>query len=402
MRILPPLTALAVAASLYVAVFEREQISALVVQAAGDTSTADAGAATDAATATAPADDSAAISVVALRSAAQPFQNAVLARGRTEAARHVDVRAETSGLVLSEPLRRGAFVTKDQVLCQLAPGTRAAQADEARARLAEARARLTEAEVNADAATRLSEGGFATETRRVGAEASLQAARAGIQAAEAAVASAEAEIDRLTITAPFEGLLESDAAELGSLLQPGGACATVIQLDPIKIVGFVPEADVDRVVVGAIAGARLVSGREVAGRVTFLSRAADDATRTFRVELTVPNADLSIRDGQTAEILIQTEATLAHLVPASALTLDDRGTLGLRLVADGQSAQFQPVTILRDSTQGVLVTGLPDRADIIIVGQEYVSDGTPLTVTFKDTSGQAPLDGKAPAEGTAP
>ena len=133
-----------------------------------------------------------------------------------------------------------------------------------------------------------------------------------------------------------------------------------------------------------------------------LSRAADDATRTFRVELTVPNADLSIRDGQTAEILIQTEATLAHLVPASALTLDDRGTLGLRLVADGQTAQFQPVTILRDSTQGVLVTGLPDRADIIIVGQEYVSDGTPLTVTFKDTSGQAPLDGKAAAEGTAP
>lgn len=293
MRILPPLTALTVAASLYVAVFERDQISALVAKAAGEPATLDA----TAPEVDTPKAESVAISVVALRSLAQPYQNAVLARGRSEAARQVDVRAETSGLVISEPLRRGAFVTRDQVLCQLAPGTRAAQADEARARLAEARARLTEAEVNADAANRLSEGGFATETRRVGAEAVLEAARAGLQAAEAAVATAEAEIDRLTITAPFEGLLESDAAELGSLLQPGSPCATVIQLDPIKIVGFIPEAEVDRVTVGAIAGARLVSGRDVAGRVTFLSRAADDATRTFRVELTVPNSDLSIRDG---------------------------------------------------------------------------------------------------------
>lgn len=394
MRILPPLTALAVAASLYAAVFERDRLASLLPAQSPDPAPASQPMTPDV------ADD--AISVVALRSVAQPFQNAVLARGRTEAARQVNVRAETSGLVMSEPLRRGAFVTAGQVLCQLAPGTRAAQADEARARLSEARARLTEAEVNADAATRLSEGGFATETRRVSAEASLEAARAGLQAAEAAVATAEAEIDRLTIAAPFQGLLETDTAELGSLLQAGGACATVIQLDPIKIVAFLAEADVDRVAVGAMAGARLVSGRDVAGRVTFLSRSSDEATRTFRVELTVPNADLSIRDGQTAEMLIETEAALAHLVPASSLTLDDVGALGVRVVTKERTAQFLPVSVLRDSTQGVLVTGLPDEAEVIIVGQEYVSDGTPLAVTFQDVFGQAPSVGLAPAQGTAP
>jgi multidrug efflux system membrane fusion protein len=398
MRILPPLTALAVAASLYAAVFERDRLASFMpAPAAEPAQTAESPPVLT------PTEVAAgAISVVALRSVAQPLQNAVLARGRTEAARHVDVRAETSGLVMSEPLRRGAFVTAGQVLCQLAPGTRTAQADEARARLSEARARLTEAEVNADAATRLSEGGFATETRRVSAAASLEAARAGLQAAEAAVATAEAEIDRLTIAAPFEGLLETDTAELGSLLQPGGACATVIQLDPIKIVAFLAEADVDRVAVGAIAGARLVSGRDVAGRVTFLSRSADEATRTFRVELTVPNADLSIRDGQTAEMLIETEAALAHLLPASSLTLNDDGTLGVRVVTEGRTAQFLPVSVLRDSTQGVLVTGLPDKAEVIIVGQEYVTDGTPLAVTFQDAFGQPPAAGTAPAQGTTP
>ena len=67
----------------------------------------------------------------------------------------------------------------------------------------------------------------------------LDATQSGIEAAAAAVALAKREIDRLTITAPFDGLLESDAAELGSLLQPGALCATVIQLNPMVMVGKV-------------------------------------------------------------------------------------------------------------------------------------------------------------------
>lgn len=94
--------------------------------------------------------------------------------------------------------------------------------------------------------------------------------------------------------------------------------------------------------------------------------------------------------------MIQTEATMAHLVPASSLTLDNGGALGLRLVAQDQTAQFQPVSILRDSTQGVLVTGLPDRADIIVVGQEYVTAGTPVTVSYLDANGTAKAERATP------
>ncbi len=43
----------------------------------------------------------------------------------------------------------------------------------------------------------------------------------------------------------------------------------MIQLNPIKLVGFVAETEVDQVSVGAMAGARLVSGREKTGRVSF-------------------------------------------------------------------------------------------------------------------------------------
>ena len=412
MKIIPVITALIVLAGLYMVVFERDTV-------VGFAQSNDAEAAVVAQENVSPADAAQAgpqqVGVVAMHSVAQTVDSAVVLRGRTEAARQVTVASETSGLVISEPRRKGAFINAGEVLCKLDTGTRDASLAEARARLAEAQgrvpeaqagvleanARVREAEINLNAAQSLSEGGFASETRVVSAQAAMEAAtagvqransavasaEAGIQSAQAAVASAEREIDKLTITAPFSGLLETDTAELGALMQPGTPCATIIQLNEIKLVGFVPEADVAKVNVGAMAGARLTSGAQVQGRVTFLSRSADELTRTFRVEVTVANDDLAISDGQTAEILIASEGRTAHLVAQSSLTLDDDGVLGVRTVSDGNIVKFMPVTLLRDTAEGVWVTDLPDTVDIITIGQEFVIDGVEVAPTFTDAKG---------------
>jgi multidrug efflux system membrane fusion protein len=311
-----------------------------------------------------------AVRVVAMTSTARSVADAVILRGETQATREVELRAETSGRVVSDPLRRGAMVAQDQIICQIDIGTREAM-------LAEAQARLADARINFSAADRLSQDGFASSTRVATTEANLRSA-------EAAVAAAAKEIERLTIKAPFDGVLESDSAEIGSLLQGGGLCATVIQLDPIRLVGFAPETEVDRIEVGALAGARLAAGQEVQGRVTFLSRSADPTTRTFRVDIEVPNPDLTIRDGQTAEIIIAAPGTSAHLLPQSSLTLNDDGALGVRLVDPEQVARFAPVTLLRDTVDGVWISGLEETADVIIVGQEYVSDGVPVIPTYRE------------------
>ena len=409
MRLLSVLTAVLVIGALYLLVLQRDDLLEFAGNDATPTETATETVAQQE-TAEATSD---AVSVVALRSQAQSVEGGVILRGRTEAARQVDVRAETSGQIISEPARRGAFVEEGQLLCVLDPGTRQIILDEANARLLEAKARLPEAEarlaeagarldeanINGRAASRLSEGGFASDTRVAQATAAVEAARAGvqsansgvesarsgIQAAEAAVAAAKNELSKLEIRAPFAGLLESDAAELGSLLQPGSLCATIIQLDTIKLVGFVPETLVDRVKVGAMAGARLSSGREVIGEVTFLSRSADPTTRTFRVDVEIANADLAIRDGQTAEIAIQSEGQSAHLLPQSALTLNDEGHLGVRLVEDDRVA-FAKVNVVRDSIEGIWVSGLEDSADVIVVGQEFVTDGVAVAATYREAS----------------
>jgi multidrug efflux system membrane fusion protein len=404
MRLIPVLTALLVTGFLYFVVFERDALKAFAL---GED--APASETVEAETPATPA-----VGVVARHSVAKVIDSAVVLRGQTEANRQVDVKSEISAQVISDPLLKGAFVNKGDVLCRLDAGTRNAtladaeanlleaesRVPEAEARLEEARARVKEAQINNNAAEKLSQGGYASETRVAGAIAAVRAAQAneqsamagvkaaksGIQSAQATVALAEKEIERLTITAPFQGLLESDTAELGSLMQPGSLCATIIQLDPINLVGFVPETEVNRVEVGARAGAKLVSGELVEGRVIFLSRSADPETRTFRVEIEVPNTDLRIRDGQTAEILIGAEGAKAHLLPQSALTLNDQGTLGVRVVDTDQTALFRPVTLLRDTVDGVWLAGLPDMADVILVGQEFVIDGVPVVPTYQEAA----------------
>ena len=433
MRPLPVLTAIVVCVALFFLVLQRDRLLGLVGQATGAPAVPAPATPQDAAPvaiAVSGAREVQAVHVLARRSVAREVPSAVLVRGQTEAARDVVVAAETSGRMVSEPIRKGAFVEAGQLLCELDPGSRGATLLEAEARLAEARARVPEAEaripesqalvaeaearleearINQNAASRLNEGGFATQTRLAGADATLRAAeaavtgattgletvgagiesaRAGVQSAEAMVGAARLEIAKLTIEAPFAGVLETDTAELGALLQPSSPCATIVQLDPIKLVGFLPEAQVDRVAVGAGATARMASGRDVAGRVTFLSRSADQTTRTFRVEVTVPNFDLTLRDGQTVEMVIDAGTDRAHLLPASAMTLDDEGTLGVRVVEDGHAA-FAAVDLLRDTVDGVLLAGLPDAADVIVVGQEYVTDGVPVRASY-DGEPEAP------------
>ena len=409
MRLIPVLTALLVTFFLYLAVFQRD---ALLAFARGSDTEAETGTTAGEGSESVTSSAVKAVGVVVLRSHAEQINDAVILRGQTQAVRQVEVRAETTAAVVSEPLRKGTFGEKGELLCQLDPGTREAALAEARARLSEAksrepeteakleeaRARLEEAMINFTATSKLSEEGYASETKLksamasvrsaeagiASAESGLESAQSGIESAAAAVAAAQREIERLTIVAPFEGLLESDAAEFGSLLQPGALCATVIQLDPIKLVGFVPETEVDRVVVGAQAGAELVSGRRVAGQVVFLSRSADPVTRTFQVEISVPNSDLAIRDGQTATIAVSAEGAMAHKLPQSALTLNNEGTLGVRVVGANNVVEFLPIKLLRDETTGIWVSGLPEQSDVIVVGQDFVTEGVVVAPTYRE------------------
>ena len=217
--------------------------------------------------------------------------------------------------------------------------------------------------------------GYSTETNKLTQKTILETAKASL-------ARAEYEISKLIIKAPFAGILENNTAEIGSFLNIGSLCATIIDLSEIKLIGYIPELKIREISLGSDAYGTTVSGITTKGRVSFISKQADTVTKTFRVEILADNNDELIRDGETIEIRINLESNKAHLLPQSVLTLNDEGDLGVRTVVN-KTVEFFKVKILRDQKNGLLLTGLPDNVDVITVGQEFVVDGQQVNISYE-------------------
>ena len=282
-------------------------------------------------------------------------------RGRTEADSLVAVRAQTGGILETRPVAKGDRVAAGDLLCVIERGAR-------QARLAQAKAQLVQAQTDLEARQRLAEGGHVARNL-------IPAFQAAADAAKAAVADAELELARTEVRAPIAGVIQDPLAEVGDVVAVGGTCATLIDSDPMTVTGQVSEREIGLLSVGMTAEISFISGEKRSGTVRYIAPSADAETRTFRVDINVENEDGAIRDGVTALASVPLAPTRAHLVSSAYLTLDDAGTVGVRVVEDENLVAFVPLTIIGASEDGIWVTGLSDKADIITVGQDYVVAG---------------------------
>lgn len=314
-----------------------------------------------------PVADTASQFEVVTRAVTAEMRPAILSlRGRTQAAREVVSRAETGGRVAATPAVEGSRVTQGDVLCRLEVDARAAA-------LEQAEAELRSRQLEFDAATELVARGHRSSNQAAAAEAARDAARARL-------AAAREELANIHIRAPFDGYFDFREAEIGDYLAPGQPCGTVIELDPVLIVAQVAERNVGSLETGMTGRARLVTGETTDGTVRFIRRRADPATRTFRMELEAPNPDGRIRSGVTAEIRLELEPQPAHQIPASILALNAAGELGVRIVDEASVVRFVPVELIDDTGEHVWVSGLPERAQIIVRGQDFVAEGVEVSV----------------------
>ena len=182
------------------------------------------------------------------------------------------------------------------------------------------------------------------------------------------------ELNRTEVKAPFSGFIE-EIVKPGNFLERGQVCSTIIQLDPISVVAGVPEYDINKVRINQSVFVELVTGQNIEGKLTFVSKSASPDTRTFSVESQIKNPDGIIKDGLTAEISIEIDKVKAHKISPSILLLNDEGKLGIRIVNNKNIALFVEIEILEDSEEGLWVTGIPDEVEIIIQGQGFVEDG---------------------------
>ncbi len=186
------------------------------------------------------------------------------------------------------------------------------------------------------------------------------------------------------IVAPFSGYLESLRVDKGDYLNTGGVCASLIDSNPMLLIADIAEKEIADIDLGANSMARLISGDEIQGKVSFIATSADKNTRTFRVEVQVDNKDRAIRDGVSAEIYIESKKVLSHRISPAILSLNDQGKLGIRTVDENNAVEFKEIEILEDTTEGLWISGLNENERIITLGQEYVFQGQ--TVNVKEIS----------------
>ena len=292
-----------------------------------------------------------------------PYSVAV--RGRTESARSVVVRSETAGIVSAAPATEGSYVAKGTVLCRL-------KVDAREAGVAQARAALRSRELTQKASVELARQGYRSETQVLQDQAQLDGAQASLRQAEIA-------LEQTNIRAPFSGVFDKREAEIGTYLAPGQSCGTMIELNPLLIVGDLPETETARLHVGAGATAQLVTGGSLSGQVRYLARDADPQTRTYRMEISAANPGL-IRSGLSATVKVSSGAGPAHLVPVSTLVLDAAGRQGVRTVLTNGVVAFSPVSVIEEGEGGVWVSGMRGPVQVITVGQSYVAEGQKVRI----------------------
>ncbi|MDX1431529.1 MAG: efflux RND transporter periplasmic adaptor subunit [Gammaproteobacteria bacterium] len=304
---------------------------------------------------------------------AQPISRDVVIYGRTEPSRAVTLRAEIDGRVVGIGAARGARVRAGDTIVDLDIRDR-------EARLQQARAAVTQTELQYRAAKRLVQKSFQSETAVAEALANLEAARAAVKRVEVEVANAR-------VSAPFEGVVDRRMVEIGDYVADGNEIARILDLDPILVTGDITQRELEHVQVRARGFAQLVTGEQLEGRVRYVAAEADPATRTFRVELEVPNPTRSLVSGITAEIRIPTRTLAAHFLSPALLSLDDDDTVGVKCVDDSGRVVFHPVEIVRASADGMWVTGLPAEARVITVGQGFVRAGDAVETSPETPTG---------------
>ena len=183
------------------------------------------------------------------------------------------------------------------------------------------------------------------------------------------------DINKTSIKAPFDGIISEKMVEETEFISIGTPLFTIIDLDPIKIEGYLSEFDVNKVSVGTKASIEDSNGIKKTGVISFISPSAKTSTRTFEITIEADNKDLSYKSGITTKIIIKGSELKAHKIPPSILTLQDDGTVGVKAVDDDDKVIFYPTKTIKDTIDGMWVSGLPEKVKLIVSGQEYISIG---------------------------
>ena len=283
-------------------------------------------------------------------------------KGRTKSARKVTIKAETSGVISQVVKKEGEKVNNNDLILRISQ-------DDRPTKLQEAKALVEQRQLEFTAAKNLSQKGFNSQIR-------LAEAQTQLNSAQALQKSVEIDLSRTNITAPFNGYLDKRFVEVGDFVSAGTPIATVVDLDPIKIVTEISENSIASVVEGLPVVATLIDGTVLEGEITFVSKVANETTRTYTVEMKSSNKDGFVSEGMTVEVRLSLSPVRAYKISPAILALNDKGEVGIKTVNDDSIVEFNKINIVKHDYDGMWISGLPNDIRLITAGGDFVKENS--------------------------
>ena len=338
------------------------------------------------------------------------FQTITL-QGQTIHNRTIDIKSETTGNIINKNYKRGKIVTSDEILVEISMEDRQEllnsyikelernkkeifinekRRDNSIFKIKE---QIKLYEIEYQSAKQLIDKGLSSKSKLSLASFNLADATYNLKDIElnyqsqvtnletqlanikSKIKKIKIDIDNTIITSPFSGIINKSYVEIGDYVRPGDVLFSVVDLNPIKIQGYLSESDINNVKVGTNAIVSNSNSITKTGEITFISPTAETSTRTFEIIIEANNDDLLFKSGITSSITIKGGSIKAHKIPPSILTLQDDGTIGVKTINENNKVVFYPINKEIDTIDGMWVSGLPDKVRLIITGQEYITSG---------------------------
>ena len=182
------------------------------------------------------------------------------------------------------------------------------------------------------------------------------------------------EFNKVALFAPFSGILLDGHKIGGELVMPGEKVYELIDLSSLKIFGYINENEILSISLNNEVSISIL-GEEIEGKIDYISPISDPNTKTFEIVVKVDNKNYRYKDGLSSMISIKKGEVLAHKISPSILALGNGGELGVKVINDESKVLFKEVQVIEDTSEYMLVTGLNEKEQLIIVGQQYVSSG---------------------------
>lgn len=319
------------------------------------------------------------------------LQDDAQAVGSLRSRQSVTLKPETAGRVSRIAFADGARVRRGQLLVQLDDTLQRAELSQAQAQLSIARANLKRNE------ELLAQNFVAARV--------VDESRATLQVAEAQVALADARLQRMRITAPFDGTLGLRSINLGQYVKDGDDLVNLEDTSKLTVDFRLPERYQNQLAPGQNVQVQLdaLPGKQYEARVLAVDPLLDANGRSISVRAEMPATQGDgLRPGMFARVLIVFSVNdRALVVPEEALVpqggrqyvyvLDEQGQ------GDARKRVSRRVEVelgVRRGADAQITKGLKEGDTVVVAGQQRLQrDGTVVRVV--DMGGTAPAPSPA-------